>query len=532
MLRLDPVPRSLLLGPLVTLLALAACSDSGTNAPTGDPGPGADVSGDTASDIEADPDTNEDEPREDVTPPEEDVDEDGSEDAAPEPQPDRQVIVVGGASDLPDRFAAGDLREGGPAVVYPADGTMMPININAPLFQWEGPSNDAYRFRLDGRGVGLEVYTSDWKWQPDAQAWEVFADRMGGEEITLQVARLQGGQVVEGPRSTMGLSRARVEGAIYYWAPSQAAIVRLEVGATRPEAVVPGNVFSCAGCHALSPDGSRIAYTRGAGTPIGNLGVIGTDSPPTVYQTERLSGYYPSFAPDNVRIAVSRNDRIVVIDTDTGRDEATLPMLEGTSAATHPAWSPSNAAVVFAAGAGGGFNPLGSLGISNAGLVRVPATGVGWGTPAWLVERGEAADPNENLFYPAYSPDGNWVVFNRAMAAVGAGSSPAGSELWLANDQRVIRPVFLQRAQGPPGTTNSWPKWAPATEDGRLWIAFTSNRPYGRMSTAASQIWIASVHPEEAYAGVDPSSAAYWMPGQELDVANHVAYWAPVYTKE
>lgn len=466
-----------------------------------------------------------------------DVTADAAPDTAPDAGPTVEplVIVVPGGEPLVEQFAAAALGEGGPALVYPADDTAMPGNVDAPVFQWEGPTGAGYRFSLRTATQAVDVYTTDWKWQPDSATWDAISTRIRGERATLVVAQLgSGATALVGPAIDLEVVASEVAGAVYYWAPSNSSIVRLAVGATAPEVLVSGTMFSCPGCHALSPDGTRVAYTRGGGTPIGPMGVVSTEDG-TQIQPESLSGYYPSFAPDNRHLAAARGGDIVIIDTDTGDDAATLPRVSGTSA-SQPSWSPRDEAVVFAAGAstGGGGDLLGALAVSNAGIARSERVSGGWAPAEWLVRPEDLPGTGDNLFYPAYSPDANWVAFNRASGSAGAGSSPPGSELWVThqNPDVTVAPVRLDRANGPAGTTNTWPRWAPEIADGRMWVAFASNRPYGRLGSGEhTQIWIASVRPDLAFAGEDPSSSAYWMPHQSLDTPNHVAYWAP-YSKE
>ena len=202
----------------------------------------------------------------------------------------------------------------------------------------------------------------------------------------------------------------------------------------------------------------------------------------------------------------------------------------GGTSANYPAWSPRGGSVVFSAGSRGVMGLMDSLGISNAGLARVREEADGWGSPEWLVAQGDAGGTGENLFYPAYSPDGRWIVFNRAESDAAVGASPAGSELWVVSDERGSA-IRLTAANGESSIANSWPKWAPESADGTLWIAFTSSRPYGRLGQGQPQIWIAGIDPERAMRGEDPSSAAFWMPFQSLADPNHVAYWAE-FTKE
>jgi len=437
-----------------------------------------------------------------------------------------QRIAMPGADTLPDRFdRARDGVGAGPAVVYPEDGTRLPRNTLPPVIQWEGPGDDAYRVNIFTDDTIWEVYTTDWKWQPNQLQWErlVSDGRRGG--VVVSVSRIDArGEVVTNTGVRLTFSTASIDGAVYYWTPDQSGITRLPMGAPAPEPFLSATVFNCVGCHALSPDGSRLAYTRsGGGTPIGTLGVVGTDDARTQYVAEnRLSLYYPSFSPDNIHLAAGSNGDVVVLNTDSGEITDTLPKPDGMSA-NFPAWSPRGDTIVFAAGPAGFAD---SLGVSESGLARVRRTASGWSAAEWLVEQGDAGGMPENLFYPAFSPDGRWVVFNRSQSGAAVGGSPSDSELWIVSGGGGSA-IRLDAANGEEFATNSWPRWAPSSGDGTLWVAFTSNRRYGRLGGGQPQIWIAAVDATTAAPGFDPSSAAYWMPGQSLTASNHVAYWAP-----
>jgi len=105
-----------------------------------------------------------------------------------------------------------------------------------------------------------------------------------------------------------------------------------------------------------------------------------------------------------------------------------------------------------------------------------------FGAPTALVT---AANADENDYYPAISPDGSSLVFDRAIgttldthdsynnpnATLYAMAVPAGT------------PVALANANLHDKLTNSWPRWSPFVQmyKGKhlLWITFSSTRDYG-----------------------------------------------------
>lgn len=520
---------------LLSCLLLAALSACGNDPDSGDTDtrvPDRDASADATDTVEEDtqPDVAVDVPPTDTVPSDVAADTvaDATTDVPDVPTVPAEEIVLPGAEQLPSQFAAAGVpTDGGPTVLYPEDGTLMPLNVLPAVFQWTGGAGSSYRFTLTTPSRAHHVYATDWKWQPEQAFWDRLILESRGEPVRLEVAELSGGTVSVGPAVSLMFSAQAVGGAVYYWAPSAGGIVRLPVDEVEPEPFLTPGTLPCVGCHALSPDGSRLAYTIAAGPPnLGTLGVMGTDENREQFIDPQagMQIFYPSFSPDNVHLAGTRGANVVVLNTDTGSVTETLPSPEGTSA-THPAWSPRGNEIVFAAGSPGQDFTLGA---ANAGLARVQRGPDGeWREPTWLVENGDAGGAPENLFYPAFSPDSRWVVFNRATTAVAAGGSPHGSQIWVVPSFGGDA-VAMTNANGPDGTTNSWPKWAPSGDDGTLWVAFTSSRPYGRIGaggTEAGQIWIAGIRPNAVAPGEDPSFSAYWMPGQNPGDSNHVAYW-------
>ena len=59
-----------------------------------------------------------------------------------------------------------------------------------------------------------------------------------------------------------------------------------------------------------------------------------------------------------------------------------------------------------------------------------------------------------------------------------------------------------------------------------LWIAFSSVRPYPLAQAASEQIWVCGIDPAKAYQGEDPSTPAFWLPGQQQNTSNHLPVWS------
>jgi hypothetical protein len=197
------------------------------------------------------------------------------------------------------------------------------------------------------------------------------------------------------------------------------------------------------------------------------------------------------------------------------------------TAGTMPDWSPDGRQVVFA-------RPLtppppfgGSPGHNGAtDLMVMPWSGSAFGTPVPLVGAG-----GQNNYYPSFSPDGRWVLFNRS---ADSSYNAIDAHLWAVRADRSAAPVRLAAADGTGDLGNSWPKWAPfvGTYQGEtiLWITVSSRRDYGLRLVQQSrpaderraQLWMAAFRPGRAG---DPSAPAFWLPFQSLAEGNHIAQW-------
>jgi hypothetical protein len=200
--------------------------------------------------------------------------------------------------------------------------------------------------------------------------------------------------------------------------------------------------------------------------------------------------------------------------------------------ATMPDWSPDGLHMVYAKPQSPPPFNFPVPGVDSASLMTMHFNGAGWDNPTTLVPFN-----GQNNYYPAYSPDGQWVVFNRSPSNAesfanaapdpDAGTMPDG-ELWAvsANGGSAVR---LSQATDPGAC--SWPKWAPVKNDyygGKImWLTFSSARAYGlRLSQGQrTQLWMVAFDPAKAMLGQDATFPAFWLPFQDISGGNHIAQW-------
>jgi len=343
----------------------------------------------------------------------------------------------------------------------------------------------------------------------------------------------------------------------------------------------------CIGCHAISNDGKYMALTIGGSstTDGANLAVldIGQQSliniNPTASTdansspTNNWSDYWKKFRVEKVATESTwgpGNDRMVSmyqsklyltqvsIAGTTGTATRMGPVVPSwTEYASDPFWSQDGSLFVFTSfdtpdigtyntdGLNGDMKRRGKIAIATADMNGVHDDAKD------LVMRGN----NVTSFYPSISNDSKLVVFNQSTC----GSDPdvnrattdtvygnqtcdgyddSSATLWIVNPSGGAT-TRLDRANGPAGSGNSWPRFSPdkGTFRGDLiyWVAFSSRRAYGTQvnynlspSTTHPQLWIAAVRTGEIVAG-DPSWSPVWLPTQNPKQAspqgNHVPQW-------
>jgi TolB protein len=219
---------------------------------------------------------------------------------------------------------------------------------------------------------------------------------------------------------------------------------------------------------------------------------------------------------------------MVLRDAVTGAPKDPNPLVP---LGTMPDYAPDGSAVVFAKPAVSPC-PIPTMcmpGINKGSIALLPWDGTAWGAERILVQQ----TGTENNYYPAFSPDGKWILYNHSSAANSYDAGDARLRMLQVETGTVIDLTLANKYGG-----NSWPKWSPFVQVHRggtiMWLTFSSRRPYGWQSVSCAgggtcaQIWMAAVDIDKALAGIeDPSYAAFRLPFQDIATGNHIAQWVP-----
>jgi hypothetical protein len=411
-----------------------------------------------------------------------------------------------------------------------------------------------------------------------------------------------------------------VNGGIFYWKSSITAggvggnIWAKAFGNAVPEEQVTGVAgtnlanATCFGCHALSRDGKRMTVNFDDADSDDEYGDV-VHTLMDVLTKNSLDGQtnYGHFEPgfqaiapdDSVYVATngdgtSPTNTFFMFDAMTGAAlapaTATIgPAMAGTKPArpTMPDWAPDGKSLIYVqpehVGQWDGTSRNDDNHVFGGSIYSAtfdPAANT-FGMPTAVV-----TSMGENNFYPGYSPDGSFIVFNRVpMQTVTAPISGrpdctgTGMQVTCPNDSfsnpksRIMllstkggaMPVDAENANGSPASapvdvSNSWPRWSPFIQlykgDKLLWVTFSSTRDYGLRvrnhktgmfqcypsdslqqaggahsqpfgtSCQQPQIWMAAINLSHLeFNSTDPSFVAFWLPFQDDSKHNHTAQW-------
>jgi dipeptidyl aminopeptidase/acylaminoacyl peptidase len=305
----------------------------------------------------------------------------------------------------------------------------------------------------------------------------------------------------------------------------------------------------CVGCHSLADDAERLVVTHHGVNgrfsvidiedPLNPIEIVGTnDFNKATFKTISPDGEYilgfnecrqntDGFSCGEIPFGEELPEsRVTLYSIETG-----LPITywDFDTKVSHPDWSPDGNQVVFVR-ANGEYRS--DMEFAGGEIVQrdIDLESLTFDNEVLL----KSNDSTYNFYYPAYSPDGDWIAYNRAQnSAPELCKSAPDAELWLMSRDGAID-MRLDNANGEGNVKNSYPRWGPLPDDDILWLAYSSQRQYplrydssggGAPPPQKPQIWVAAIQPDLAFDNEDPSSPPFWLPGQVPETDNHLPVW-------
>jgi hypothetical protein len=472
---------------------------------------------------------------------------------------------------------------GGPCLVEPASDVVFPQNWLRPRFAWRASNGeDLFELRLHvgNQLQDLVVYTTATTWTMPKAAWDALRAHSPTEPMTLSIrgGTLAGGALqgeALGTSTPMGIAPVPATGSIVYWTTNDAqtggsSLKGFTAGDESVAEVLDAAQFAgaqktssaCIGCHTATPDGSFVALTTTSGAQQQwtdalalvdpDAGAVGTApsyaAPAGVQALARPNVGAATFSPAHWKAG----DRRAVVSYDVNGAGTSVVLswvdLEATTAASAsgalarngdtqlagaPAWSHDGQTVAYVStnrvctGRLGNCTPQYASPQdpgSRADLFTVPYAGGAGGT---AVPVAGASDPSLQEYYPSFSPDDRWIVFNRAPDDANLYDQPA-AELFVvpAGGGAAVRlaandPAACSGEQSP-GITNSWGKWGPTALQAHgktyYWVVFSSRR-----GSSVPQLYIAAI--VAAADGSLTTHGAIHLWNQPAAEANHTPAW-------
>lgn len=443
-----------------------------------------------------------------------------------------------------------------PSWVYPLEGSVHPNNLSLLSLHFERATNEEEVFELSvGEGERnhriyfpcLSVSGNGCTYKVPEDFWTEIASEFSGETVNLSLRGGRPGTSSAVASRAISFSPDNVRGGLYYWSSELRGMYRLLFGARQAVPYVspgtPENPGACAGCHAISRDGSTIAYTLGSADPDedvfqnaafdGSLRVAPVTAlkEATIDPTDAtpIDSGMISLSREGDRVVLGFDFRLELRDTQTGALLDELLETDGKSP-FFPEFSPDDRALVVTLSDSSDTE----IAVLGGGLFIVSLEGDSFGELTELVPQ----TPELSHYYPSWSPDGKWVAFVSSPAGIKSYDQAQGSLQIVSVDTGEI--FSLKGASGPANSTSTWPKFAPFSQcpgatpfcpgEEIFFLSYSSKRTYGLVSNQPesvirSQLWMSALYMGRAREGQDPSSPPFWVPYQAADTSNHLGYW-------
>ncbi|MBV8763045.1 MAG: PD40 domain-containing protein [Deltaproteobacteria bacterium] len=446
-------------------------------------------------------------------------------------------------ANTPDLFANGTEDPAtAPSVVYPPAGVVMPRNLGDFEVHWtDATAHDIYEISLTTEFADVKAYVGGGNGAAAAgpnPGWMSFlaAEWLAavGYEPTVQyrvraLLSSNPGTIGAGAPRMVQLTNEDMLGGMYYWAATSSTggaygIFRhdmSEPGVPAEQYMTTVQAGRCVACHVLSRDGKEMAITYDGGNWSNNTNTAAmVDVASSARQDLSNKWNFGTFTPDGAKFLSAYLGTITVRRY---ADQSAIVAMPSAGPATHPDLSPDGTKLVYVRPTGFGTDWSFTQG------------GIYWrtydaNTDTFGPETPLVVDSSNN-YYPSWSPDGNWVLFNRAPS--GDAYNNANASLYVIKATGGPAMELTAADQAPAGLTNSWGRWAPfqqtlgANAEPMFWVTVSSKRDFGvrLVGQARPQIWMTPFFPNQASSSVDPSNAPFRLPFQDITSDNHIAQW-------
>jgi TolB protein len=433
-----------------------------------------------------------------------------------------------------------------PNVVYPFNNTMMAPNITQMGLQWSaGSGQTVFRIIVSGPTYERNFYVGsslcpggNCTYDVDNTTWSTLGHSSLGQPVTVVVAGVsaKGQPFGISPATNITFSPEDVKGGLYYFSPTIEGIKRVPLGATAPvDFITNGDGTGCAGCHAVSRDGSKVAVEFGSGeTGVGSDVVDGANpSNRNFTLTSSISWNFSWFNPTGDKLITNWNGALTVRDPTNGQVLSTVqPSFINGAGASMPEWSPDGNWIAFVREP---TSQVYDFEMNNCGDIMVmPYNGGSFGPAVELVQ----GTPNSEVhFWPTWSPDSQWLVFDTMTCSSGTCAQYNATTTRLRMIRAIddtgqptkgMTPIELTNGTHSPNNTNNWPKFAPFLQNNQyVFVVYSAKYNWGFNGMGNPQLFMFAIDLNAAKMtpAKDPSFQPIWLPFQDSTTGNHSAIW-------